>query len=225
MFDKVLVAGAVGALLLVTPQANAQGGNRNEISTFETTERVEVAGVILEPGTYVIRVIDQSSGETYNRNVIQITNEDKSKVFVTAAANPRLANTDPDSRIPLFEYYTAASGEPKALRTWFPAGTKTARDIVYPRKRALYLASITHETVPSVPDETKEAELKTVPLTPIVPERLAPPPAVETKPVAVVAQAVPAMPRTASHEPLFAALGLLSLAGALALRQLGSRVA
>lgn len=225
MFDKVLVAGAVGALLLVTPQANAQGGNRNEISTFETTEAVEVAGVILQPGTYVIRVIDQLSGETYNRNVIQITNEDKSKVFVTAAANPRLAKTDPESRTPHFEYYTAASGEPKALKTWYPAGTRTARDIVYPRKRALYLASITHETVPSIPDETKEAELKVVPLTPIVPEKLAPPAPVEQKPVAVVAEAVPPMPRTASHEPLFAALGLLSLCGALALRQLASRVA
>jgi hypothetical protein len=220
-----LVAGAVGALLLVTPQANAQGGNRNEISTFETTERVEVAGVILEPGTYVIRVVDQSSGETYNRNVIQITNEDKSKVFVAAAANPRPAKTDPDSSIPLFEYYTAASGEPKALKTWYPAGTKTARDIVYPRKRALYLASITHETIPSIPDETKEAELKTVALTPIVPEKLAPPTRPEPKPVAVVAEAAPELPRTASHEPLFAALGLLSLAGALALRQLASRVA
>jgi hypothetical protein len=204
---------------------NAQGGNRNEISTFETTEPVEVAGVILQPGTYVIRVIDQSSGETYNRNVIQITNEDKSKVFVTAAANPRLAKTDPESRIPLFEYYTAAPGEPKALRTWFPAGTKTARDIVYPRKRALYLASITHETVPSIPDETKEAELRIVPLTPIVPEKLAPPKPAEAKPVAVVAEAAPQLSRTASHEPLYAGLGLLSLAGALALRQIASRVA
>ena len=92
------------------------------------------------------------------------------------------------------------SGQPKALRTWYPAGTKTARDIVYPRKRALELASITHETVPSIPDETTETELRTVALTPIAPTTLAAPkPQPSAKPVAVVAEAAPEMPRTASR--------------------------
>lgn len=225
MFKRLLIAGAVGALLLATPQGNAQWGNRNEISTFTTEEPVEVAGVILPAGTYVIRVVDQTSGETYNRNVVQITSEDLKQVFVTAAASARPAKTDPDSTIPLFEYYTAAAGQPKALRTWYPAGTKTGRDIVYPRKRAMELASISHETIPSVPDETKVTELKTVPVTPIVPEKVAQPKPAEPKPVAVVAEATPEMPRTASREPLYAGLGLLSLGGALVLRQLGHRVA
>ena len=225
MFNRLLVAGAVGALLLATPQANAQEGNRNEISTFTTTEPVEVAGVVLQPGTYVIRVVDQASGETYNRNVIQITSEDLKQVFVTAAANPRPAKTDPESRIPLLEYYAAASGQPKALRTWYPAGTKTARDIVYPRKRAMELASISHETVPSIPDDTKETELTKVALTPIMPETVAVPKPADPRPVAVIAEATPEMPRTASRMPLTAGLGLLSLGGALALRQLGRRAA
>lgn len=225
MYNRLLVAGAVGALLLVTPQANAQAGNRNEISTYTTTEPTEVAGVVLQPGTYVIRVVDQYSGETYNRNVVQITSEDLKQVFVTAAANPRPAKTDPDSAIPLFEYYTAANGQPKALRTWYPAGTKTARDIVYPRKRAMELASISHETVPSIPDDTKETELTKVALTPIVPETVAVPKPAEPRPVAVVAQATPELPRTASRMPLTAGLGLLSLGGALTLRQLGRRAA
>lgn len=225
MFNRFFIAGVVGALLVAAPQVNAQSGNRNEISTFTTTESIEVAGVIVPPGTYVIRVVDQASGETYNRNVIQITSEDLKQVFVTAAANPRPAKTDPDSEIPLFEYYTAANGQPKVLRTWYPAGTKTGRDILYPRKRAIELASLSRETIPSVPDETKETELKSVAVTPIVPERVAEPKPAEPKPAAVIAEAAPRMPRTASHQPLYAGLGLLSLGGAFALRQFARRMA
>lgn len=225
MLERLLLAGAGAALLAASPLANAQYSNRNEISTFTTEEPVEVAGVVLPAGTYVIRVVDQTSGETYNRNVIQVTSEDLKQVFVTAAASPRPAKTDPEGTIPLFEYYVAASGQPKALRTWYPAGTRTGRDIVYPRKRAMELASLSRETIPSVPDETKVTELRTVPLTPVEPERIAAPQVAERKPEAVVAEATPEMPRTASREPLYAGLGLLSLGGALVLRQLARRAA
>jgi hypothetical protein len=119
----------------------------------------------------------------------------------------------------------ATTGQPKALRTWYPAGTKTGRDIVYPRKRAMELAGISHETIPSVPDETQVTDLKTVPLTPIVPERVAEPRPAEPKPAAMIAEATPELPRTASHEPLYAGLGLLSLGGALALRLFARRMA
>jgi hypothetical protein len=222
VLNKLLVAGVVGALLTAAPQARAQG-NLNEVSTFTTTEAIEIAGVILQPGTYVIRVADQASGETYNRNVIQVTSEDSKKVYLMAAAVPRAVKPETESDVPLLEYYNAANGQPKALRTWFPARTKTARDIVYPRKRAMELASITHETVPSVPDETKETELTTVELTPIAPPMPPEPKPAEPQPAAMVAEAAPQMPETASREPLFAGLGLLSLGGALALRQLARR--
>lgn len=226
MFKRLLIGGAVGALLVAAPQGNAQSGNRNEISTFTTTESIEVAGVILPPGTYVIRVTDQASGETYNRNVIQVTSEDLNTVFVTAGANPRPSKADPASVLPMLEFYTAGNGQPKALRTWYPAGTKTARDILYPRKRALELASYSTDPVPSIPDDTKETDLRTVTLTPIAPVvKPAEPRPVEPKPAAVVAEAVPELPRTASREPLYAGLGLLSLGGALVLRQLARRVA
>lgn len=225
MLKRLLISGAVGTLLLATPPLDAQFENRNEISTFTTTEPIEIAGVVLPAGTYVIRVVDQASGETYNRNVIQVTSEDLKQVLVTAAANPRPAKTDPESTVPLFEYYVAANGQPKALRTWYPAGTKTGRDIVYPRKRAMELASLSHETVPSVPDETKVTELRTVPLTPVEPEKAPPPKPAERKPEAVVAEAAPEMPQTASREPLYAGLGLLSLGGAFALRQVARRLA
>lgn len=229
MFKRLFIAGAVGTLLLAAPGASAQS-NPNEISTLTTAEPIEVAGVVLQPGTYVFRVVDQADGETYNRNVVQITSEDLKTIYATLAANPRPAKTDPSSTVPLFEYYAASGDRPKALKTWYPAGTRTARDIVYPRKRAMEIATVSHETVPSVPDETKETELRTAVLTPIEPEKL-PPPApprpvpAEPKPAAVVAEAVPEMPQTASREPMLAGLGLLSLGGALLLRQLARRVA
>ena len=74
----------------------------------------------------------------------------------------------------------------------------------------------------AIPDDVKEAEYKTVPVVIVTPEREVKP----YEPVAVVAEARPPvkrLPATASHVPLVAALGLLSLSGAVGLRLLASR--
>ena len=75
----------------------------------------------------------------------------------------------------------------------------------------------------AIPDEVKEAEYKSVPLTVVTPELQVKP--YEAPAPTVVAEARPLrrLPGTASHVPLFAALGLLSLGGAFGLRVLTNR--
>ena len=90
------------------------------------------------------------------------------------------------------------------------------------------LAVVAKAPVIAIPDEAKEAEYKSVPLTVVTPEQQVKPyeapvvvqKAPEPAPPVVVAEARPAeqLPKTASHVPLFAALGLLSLGGAFGLR-------
>ncbi len=226
-----LALGTFAAFLGVayTPAATAQ--INTEKSLFTLTEPMDVGGTVLEPGTYRIKVVELSS----NRNVVQVTNEMGSKVFATVLATPHVIKTDeaiPESR---FIYYSAIAGQPKALRTWFAHDTPYGQDIIYPKRRALELAAVAKEPVIAIPDEVKETEYKTVPLVVVTPEQEVKPyeaPAVAVQkapgpaPVAV-AEASPEkqLPKTASHVPLFAALGLLSLGGAFALRTFANRAA
>jgi hypothetical protein len=222
-----LALGAVATLLALTttPVANAQTDREN--STFTVTEPLAVGSFILEPGTYLIKVVVLTS----DRNIIQVTNLERTKVFASVLATPHPIRADeiiPSSR---YVYYVAAPGQPRALRTWFARDTPTGQDIVYPAQRAMELASAAKESVIAIPDAVKEAEFKDAPLTIVTPERQVKPyevPVIQaaSKPAPpLVAEARPPkqLPKTASSVPLFAALGFLSLGAGLGLRALSNR--
>jgi hypothetical protein len=214
-----LALGTFAMLLGVasTPVAYAQSDREN--STFTVTEPVDVGTFTLPPGTYLIKVVMLAS----NRNLIEVTNVEQTKVFANVLATPhpiRAGEVVPSSR---YLYYETAPGQPKALRTWFARDTANGQDIIYPKRRALEIAAVAKEPVIAIPDEVKEAEYKSVPLTVVTPEQQVKP--YEEPAPTLVAEAVPVkeLPRTASHVPLFAALGLLSLGGAFGLRALTNR--
>ena len=203
-----------------TPVAYAQSDREN--STFTVTEPVDVGGFTLQPGTYLIKVVMLAS----NRNMIQVTNVEQTKVFANVLSTPHPIRADevvPSSR---YIYYATAPGQPKALRTWFARDTEKGQDIIYPKRRAMELAAAAKEPVIAIPDEVKEAEYKSVPIAVVTPD-LQVKPYAEPAPPVVVAEARPLkqLPATASHVPLFAALGLLSLGGAFGLRILTNRAA
>src|SRR5476651_542412 len=56
-------------------------------STLTITTPLEVPGAILEPGTYVVKLVDTQS----NRNIVTFTSADEKKVFATAIATPHVA--------------------------------------------------------------------------------------------------------------------------------------
>ena len=169
-----------------------------------------------------------------NRNTIQVTNVEQTKVFANVLATPhpiREGEVVPSTR---YTYYATAPGQLKALRTWFARDSVNGQDIVYPRQRAMELAAAAKEPVVSIPDEVKEAEYRTVPLTVVTADQTVKPyeapVAVQKAPKpapVVVAEASPKkeLPRTASHVPLYAALGLLSLGAAFGLRTFANRAA
>lgn len=209
------------------PVANAQSDREN--STFTLTESVDVGSFTLPPGTYLIKVVLLDS----NRNMIQVTDVDQTKVFATVLATPHPILAGEMSPSTRYIYYNTAPGQPKALRTWFPRDSSSGQDIVYPKQRAMQLAAVVKEPVVFVPDDVKETEYKTAPLTVVTPDQTVKPyeaPVVVAQkapePVAV-AEASPEkqLPKTASHVPLYAALGLLSLGAAFGLRMLAHRTA
>ena len=218
-----LALGACAALIGVAcaPGANAQPFT--EKSNLTLTEPLEVGGTLLQPGAYVIKSLELK----YNRHFVQVTDLTETKVFATVIAVPhpvKMGEMVPESR---YTYYPAVVGQPMALRTWFAPNTESGRDIIYPTQRAIELAVAVKEPVVAIPDNTKEAELKTVPLVVVTPDRTVKPYEIQAPPPPVaVAENIPAktLPKTASRVPLYAALGLLSLGGALSLRAFSNRL-
>jgi len=213
-----LVMGACATLLAVAaPVASAQSNWEN--STFTVTEPLDVGGFVLPPGTYLIKVVMLQS----NRNTIQVTNTEQTKVFANVLCTPhpiREGEVIPSSR---YIYYSDSAGRPTALRTWFARDTPNGQDIVYPKRRAMELAAAAKQPVIAIPDEVKEAQYETAPITVVTPELEVK--SYEAPAPTIIAEAVPAkkLPKTASHVPLVALLGFVSLGGALGLRTLISR--
>jgi hypothetical protein len=188
-------------------------------------EPLIVAGVpvvTLEPGKYVMRLLNSSS----NRHIVQIFNERQDKLFTTVLAIPNY-QLEPNGKT-IFAFWETPPGNPTALRAWFYPGDNFGQEFVYPKGLAAMIAQQAGATVIATPAQT-EAELQTAPLAEInkageekpVPEEavaaLAPglPPLAFAPPLA----ATPVeLPKTAS--PIFAIglVGLLALIAGATLR-------
>ncbi len=198
----------------------------NKLTTVSFSQPVEIPGVgaqVLPAGTYVFKLLDSQS----NRNIVQIFNEDRTHVFATILAIPnyRLKSTDKT----VMTFRERAVGSPEALRAWFYPGNNWGQEFVYPKKRAIELAKITHEPVLAMPaelasyittpvqsaDEAPVVALKEAPVTAVTPtgDEVDVAEVVESPPV----QTAAVMPRTAGPLPLLGLIGLLSLGAGTAL--------
>jgi len=221
----------VAFAILVSTAAFAQ---TPEVSVLPVTEPLDVGGTILQPGTYHIRVVPSNT----DRNKIQVMSTDGTKVFATALTVPH--PLEPGEEVPntTFIYYPAGEGQPRALRTWFardPEASQGGHDIVYNENRAKQLARLAKADVVYYPATVTVAEVDTE-LQVVTPEATVEtytytPPAptiVERQTTTITETTTPMtsasttsdvdMPATASNVPLFALLGLISLAGAVVFR-------
>jgi hypothetical protein len=206
------------AALLVAPAPVARAQSEYENSTFTVTQPVDVGTFTLQPGTYLIKVVMLSS----DRNLIQVTNTDQTRVFASVLATPHPIRPNEATPISQYVYYTAAPGQNQALRTWFPRDSANGQDIIYPKHRAIEIAAVAKAPVIAIPDDVKESDYKTTSFTVITPEQAATP--YEAPPPVMVAEALPPnLPATASQVPIFVMLGLLFVGGAITVRMLGQK--
>ena len=141
---------------LVAPKAMAGEWDKATKVTFNTP--VEVPGAILQPGTYVFTVAPDSNGQ-----VVQIWNEDRTKLYTTALAIPNYRLNVPDKPVVLFDEHPSASVP--AVKAWFYPGDPIGREFVYPKAKATELASRTKQPVLAMrnePTSNKPAALQTV---------------------------------------------------------------
>lgn len=190
---------------LLPAKAGAQDVQRRAKMTL--TEPAEIPGTVLQPGTYVVKVLDYKD----EKEIVQFSTEDDKTVIATVLAiRDRRVRTD-DGQTG-FIYFQRLEGSPIALKSWYYAGDEWGEVFAYPRSKAVVIAQATHEAVVATPVEshpTLQAEVTVV----------KPEPADKTaaEPVApVAAKAHAQLPKTASSLPLFGLIGLGAIGAAAA---------
>jgi hypothetical protein len=227
-----LAAVALFALLVAAPALVAQMPITPEVSWFPVTEPTDVGGKILQPGTYVIKVIQAAD----SRNKIQVWSQDQQKLYATVLTIPHELKPNETMPSTMFVFYEATADHPRALRTWFAANPPGdhGHDVVYPEGRAKQIAVASKVPVVSYPETVTENEIATAPLTVQTPQATVEP---YTPPAPLVTETTTTpvtpmvsssdtnttenkteMPQTAGSNPTLALLGLAAIAGAVAIR-------
>lgn len=231
VLSAVALAGAA-----LAPRLNADEWNKK--TTITITEPVRLPTTVLEPGTYVFKLLDSSS----DRHIVQVFKEDGTHIIATILAIPnyRLQPTGKS----VFGFWETPAGQPRAMRAWFYPGDNFGQEFAYPKTQSMEIAKVVNAPVLAITlDRLPEnvAELQTVPVIKIdekgnemevtketVVTKEGPVVAtVETPQVQPVMEPsadrqIPApqtdtpkpasLPQTASSFPLIGLLGLLSLA-------------
>ena len=206
----LLTIASIGLLTTgLAPRARADQWNKRTIMTVG--EPIQVPNQVLEPGTYVVRLLDSPS----NRHIVQIFNADETELITTILAIPNYRLEPTGGTV--FTFWEMPPGQPRALKAWFYPGDNFGQEFAYPKTEAVAIAQVAHAEVPSV-EAQKPEELVEAPVIEVTPEPevVAPAPLIpRPAPVQVAKEIPPApvaeLPKTASPYPLIGLTGLLSL--------------
>ncbi|MCU1274521.1 MAG: hypothetical protein JWO48_1952 [Bryobacterales bacterium] len=239
-------------VLVVSTGLTARASEATRQTPFSTNEPLEVPGRILEPGSYVLKLVEPEP----QRNVLQVFETvqlwtgDEQHLLSTLLTMPNYDVPTTDKTV--FAFFERGPKQPKALRIWFSPGRNYGEEFVYPRGQAVELAKSIGRGVLSLPAELPAdvgqlnrptAEYLKSPPAPVPAPRTEPatsnraisPPAANTAPL----QAAPvqsrararngkmiatSLPKTGSYLPLLATLGLLGIVAGGLLRMLAVRL-
>jgi len=130
-----------GALACMAPLASlADDYDKKTIVTL--SETTEVPGIVLQPGTYVIKLLNSSS----NRHIAEIMNERMDHLYALTFTVPAEKVTRTGKTV--LTFYEGSNGRPPALRKWFWPGDVIGQEFVYPKNQAERISAATKEKVP-----------------------------------------------------------------------------
>jgi len=225
---------AIGSLafLGITVTSPAKADSFDKKTTLTIHEPIQVPNAVLQPGTYVMKLLNSAS----DRNIVQIYNEDQTELITMFRAIPNYRITVTDKSA--FLFWETPPGQPRAMRAWFWPADNFGQEFAYPKTEAVAIAATAKTDVPST-EAKAEPELKSAEVVDITPQgtekpveetkpvevaQAAPPPAPEPAPAAEPAAAPEAkLPDTASPYPLIGLAGLLFLAGFAGMRLIRAR--
>lgn len=140
---------ALATISLAVTQPFLMADEHNHKTVISISQPLEVPGVVLAPGKYVMRLFDSSS----NRHIVQFMNESQTRqLALTFAIAAERVNTPTKTILTMYE---GSNGAPPALRTWYYPGDTNGEEFLYPHKQAVRISERTNEPVPDV--ETGQA--------------------------------------------------------------------
>jgi len=137
----LLRIGALIAVVVSLAPLSIVADEHDKKTIVNFTQPTEVPGIVLQPGTYVIKLLDSQS----NRHIAEIMNERMDHLYTltfTAAAE-RIERTGK----PVLTFYEGSNGQPQAIKKWFWPGEVTGIEFLYPKAQATRIAAATNEKV------------------------------------------------------------------------------
>jgi hypothetical protein len=233
----------LAAVALAASLTVARADTWDKKTTVSFSQPVEVPGAILQPGTYVMKLVDSQS----DRHVVQFTNERQNHVYATTIAIPAY-RTQVTGRT-VITFYEAAAGQAEPIRNWYYPGDNFGQEFVYPKGHLQDIAFV-HPAAPAALDTRSEIQGPVAAAEPVPEGESAPvaapietqaqasvltnddnapveiaqatPPAPQ-EPAAAPAQPAPApteLPQTNGNFAGIALMGLASIGGAVPARRL-----
>jgi hypothetical protein len=234
-----LAAVALAASLSVT-----RADTWDKKTTVSFSQPVEVPGAILQPGKYVMKLVDSQT----DRHVVQFTNERQNHVYATTIAIPAYRTQVTDRTV--ITFYEAAAGQAEPIRNWYYPGDNFGQEFVYPKEHLRDIAFV-HTATPPALDTRSEVRSPVAAAEPVLEGESAPvagpietqaqanaltndesnvpveiaqatPPQPE-QPAAAASQPAPApseLPQTNGNFAGIALMGLASIGGAVTVRKL-----
>jgi hypothetical protein len=129
----------------------------NKKSTLTADRKVEFPGLVLEPGTYIIKLKEASE----KRSQVQILNQDETQILATVLAVPdhRMRPEDQSE----FIYHEVKGNGPAPVRSWFFSGDLVGLEFVYPVARAREIAKGSDDHVLASNDSKSSAIVAVTP--------------------------------------------------------------
>lgn len=231
---SAVVVGLMAMGSVLAPRAKADAWD--QLTKVTLSGPVEIPGQVLGAGTYWFQLLNSPS----NRNIVQIFNEDQTKLIGMIMAIPDYRLKPTGETVITFE--ERAANAPPAIKAWFYPGDNYGQEFVYPKVRAVALAKRVNQPVPSMPQNleattkaaTKSAKepsamaLKKAPLKAEQPsgEEVEVTEVTQTPPQLLAQNTAPETPKklpaTASSLPLLGLLGMV-LAGSGSLLYFAAR--
>jgi hypothetical protein len=122
-------------------------------TSFVNNESMEVPGMMLGPGRYVLRLIEPATERNVLQifEVVQLWTGDESRVLTTLLTMPNYDLPTTDKTV--FAFFERGPKQAKALRLWFAPGRNYGQEFVYPKAQAVELAKTVGRGVLSLPPE------------------------------------------------------------------------
>jgi hypothetical protein len=147
------MVGVFGAALWAACAPVARTAGLPKQTPFVTNESMEVPGMMLEPGRYVLRLVEPGLERNVLEvfEVVQLWTGDESRLLSTLLTMPNYDQPTTDQTV--FTFFERGPKQAKALRLWFAPGRKYGQEFVYPKAQAVELAKSVGRAVLSLPLE------------------------------------------------------------------------